>query len=120
VTDSQPQPPSSSRRRSRGGRRTRPARPFWGNPETAAGPEQTVVPVDHPTALVDSLGPLPFQRADAAPHYFAAVYQRAAGMAVALATAAGIVDTVEPDDDREHVRDQGHDQGSASAASAGA
>ena len=63
------------RRRSRSGaRRKGSARPFWGNAETAAGPEHSIEPVDHPTALIDSLGAPPFPRADAAPHYFAAVY----------------------------------------------
>jgi hypothetical protein len=100
-TQSTPPPQQqSSRRRSRSSaRRNRPTRPFWGDPETAAGPEPAVTPVDHPTALVDSLGPLPFPRADAAPHYFAAVYTRAAAMALALATAAGIVDTPDSEDD---------------------
>jgi hypothetical protein len=82
------------RRRSRS-RRSRSARPFWGNPETAAGPRQAVRPSEHPTALIESLGVPPFPRADVAPHYFEAVYQRAAAMAVALATAAGVVDAVE-------------------------
>jgi hypothetical protein len=50
-----------------------------------------VEPVEHPTALIDSLGVPPFPRADAAPHYFAAVYARATGMALALAHAYGIV-----------------------------
>lgn len=84
--------PTEGRRRSRA-RRRRPARPFWGDAGTVAGPERTITPVEHPTALVDSLGVPPFPRAEVAPHYFAAVYQRAAGMAVALATAAGLVHT---------------------------
>lgn len=88
------------RRRSRSSRRKGSARPFWGNPETAAGPEHVIEPVEHPTALIDSLGVPPFPRADAAPHYFAAVYSRATGMALALAHAYGIVDEDdEPDDD---------------------
>jgi hypothetical protein len=82
------------RRRSRSGaRRKGSARPFWGNAETAAGPEHSIEPVDHPTALIDSLGAPPFPRADAAPHYFAAVYTRATGMALALAYAYGIVES---------------------------
>ena len=54
-----------------------------------------------PTALIDSLGPPPFPRGDVAPHYFAAVYERASGMALALAVAADLVvwdDDPEPDD----------------------
>lgn len=90
---------SSRRRRSRSASRRRSARPFWGDPEQASGPEHRVVPVAHPTALVDSLGAPPFPRADVAPHYFQAVYQRAAGMALALATAAGVVEADDPADD---------------------
>jgi hypothetical protein len=85
------------RRRSRSGsRRKGSVRPFWGDAYTAAGPEHAIAPVDHPTALIDSLGVPPLPRADAAPHYFAAVYNRATGMALALAHAYGIVET---DDD---------------------
>jgi hypothetical protein len=92
----------SRRRRSRSSRRKASARPFWGNPEVAAGPEHYIEPVDHPTALIDSLGVPPFPRADAAPHYFLAVYTRATGMALALAHAYGIVDEgEEPDGDAQ-------------------
>jgi len=80
------------RRRSRSSRRKGSARPFWGDPDLAAGPEHYIEPVDHPTALIDSLGVPPFPRADAAPHYFLAVYTRATGMALALAHAYGIVE----------------------------
>ena len=90
---------SSRRRRSRSARRKGSARPFWGNPELAAGPEHYIEAVDHPTALIDSLGAPPFPRADAAPHYFTAVYTRATGMALALAHAYGIVDDDDDGDD---------------------
>lgn len=100
--------PGEGRRRSRS-RRRRPSRPFWGDAEAVAGPEHRITPVEHPTALVDSLGVPPFPRAEIAPHYFAAVYRRAAGLAVALATAAGLVRTDDEDppatgtgDDRPH------------------
>jgi hypothetical protein len=59
--------------------------------------------VEHPTALIDSLGVPPFPRADAAPHYFAAVYQRATGMALALAHAYGIVAEDDEDEPAEDV-----------------
>lgn len=95
------------RRRSRGSRRKRSTRPFWGDPEVAAGPEHAIVPVAHPTALIDSLGVPPFPRADGAPHYFAAVYQRATGMAEALAHAYGIMADDPTDDDPAD--DQGDD-----------
>lgn len=99
---------SSRRRRSRSSRRKGSARPFWGNPELAAGPEHYIEPVDHPTALIDSLGAPPFPRADAAPHYFTAVYTRATGMALALAHAYGIVDE-DADGDDDLADDDGFD-----------
>jgi hypothetical protein len=89
---------ANRRRRSRSARRKGSARPFWGNPEVAAGPEHVIAPVEHPTALIDSLGVPPLPRADAAPHYFAAVYARATGMALALAHAYGIVEDDDEDD----------------------
>jgi len=90
------------RRRSRSNQRRKGSvRPFWGDADTATGPEHAITPVTHPTALIDSLGVPPFPRAEAAPHYFAAVYNRATGMALALAHAYGIV---APDD--EPVDDQ--------------
>jgi hypothetical protein len=91
-------PASNRRRRSRSSRRKTSARPFWGDPEVAAGPEHDIEPVEHATALIDSLGAPPFPRADAAPHYFAAVYARATGMALALAQAYGIVADEDDDD----------------------
>jgi len=95
---------SNRRRRSRSARRKGSGRPFWGDPEAAAGPEHLITPVEHPTALIDSLGLPPFPRADAAPHYFAAVYTRATGMALALAHAHGIVAA---DDDTDARDDSG-------------
>ena len=99
------------RRRSRSSRRKASARPFWGDPETAAGPEHMIEPVDHPTALIDSLGLPPFPRSDAAPHYFAAVYSRATGMALALAHAYGIVDDDEEDGREDEDGDEDGDDG---------
>ncbi len=98
---------SDARRRSRRGgqRKAVPTRPFWAM--GPAGDEGTdpgahpIRPAAHPTALIDSLGPPPFPRGDVAPHYFAAVYERASGMALALAVAADLVvwdDDPEPDD----------------------
>ena len=55
-----------------------------------------ITPGVDPTALVQSLGPLPFPGAGAAPHYFQVVYERAAGLAVALAAAAGLLDLSAP------------------------
>jgi hypothetical protein len=57
-----------------------------------------MTPVDDPTALVRSLGPpqLPGQTTYAE-HYVAAVVQRAAAMAGAVAAAAGV--SAEPEDE---------------------
>ena len=74
-----------------------PVRDFWGteNVEDHAG---TVIrPSDHPTALIQSLGALPFPGGGVAQHYFDVVYERAASLAVALATSAGLLETSEAD-----------------------
>ena len=60
-----------------------------------------ITPGVDPTALVQSLGPLPFPGAGVAPHYFQAVYERAAGLAVALAAAAGLLDLSAPSTDHD-------------------
>ncbi len=88
-------PPARTNRR----RRPVPARDFWG---TAASDERPTEPIriaDDPTALIQSLGPPPLPGGEAvAEHYFAATYQKAASLAVALAAASGLLDTDEPDD----------------------
>ena len=58
-----------------------------------------IVPAADPTAILRSLGdpPLPGQGA-VAQHYLAAVVERAAGMATALAAAAGVLGKREDDD----------------------
>ncbi len=74
-------------------RRGAPSRDFWG---TAEIHDQAVAPIrpnEHPATLVRSLGPPPFPNGEVAPHYFDAVYDRAAALAVALAAAAGVLDT---------------------------
>ena len=112
--------PTRRRRSSnRGGQRPTAAqvRDFWGDDSSSADissdgivePNRLITPGVDPTALVESLGPLPFPGGGvAAQHYFKAVYERAAGLAVALAAAAGllelspsgeVVDDAEWDDD---------------------
>ena len=95
---------SPTRRRrssSRGGRPTAAQlRDFWGDDttpddeddEVIVAPNRLITPGVDPTALVQSLGPLPFPGAGAAQHYFKAVYDRAASLAVALAAAAGLLE----------------------------
>lgn len=67
----------------------------WRTPP--ALPEPTpLVPLGDPTALLRSLGDPPLQGQSAvAQHYLAAVVERAAGLATALAAAAGLL--AEPD-----------------------
>jgi hypothetical protein len=84
------------RRRGRGGRPSaQQLREFWGedvDDPVDDEPVRVITPGVDPTALVESLGPLPFPGAGVAQHYFQAVYERAAGLAVALAAAAGLLD----------------------------
>ena len=97
--------PTRRRRSSnRGGQRPTAAqlRGFWGDdtaddtPDVPADdivePHRLITPGVDPTALVQSLGPLPFPGSGLAQHYFKAVYDRAASLAVALAAAAGLLE----------------------------
>jgi hypothetical protein len=87
-------PPRPSRRR-----RTAPARDFWGLGTSDDTPADVIRPSEDPTALIQSLGPPPLPGGEAvAEHYFAATYQKAASLAIALAAASGLLDTGEPDD----------------------
>jgi hypothetical protein len=78
-------------------RRTAPARDFWGTDALDDPPDTVIRPTDQPTALIKSLGPPPFPGGEVARHYFDAVYERAAALAIALATSAGLAD-LEPAD----------------------
>ncbi|MET1001731.1 MAG: hypothetical protein ABWZ15_07970 [Acidimicrobiia bacterium] len=76
-------------------RKARATRDFWGGAIDADDADEELIrPVSEPTALIRSLGspPLPGNAANAAEHYFAVVYERAAGLAVALAAAADMLD----------------------------
>ena len=90
-------PPRRRRSASRGGqRRSSGGRAFWGVDDAQPRELPVVVPTAHPSALVESLGALPFPGGRVAEHYFDAVYDRAAALAVALATAAGLMETDPP------------------------
>jgi hypothetical protein len=96
----------SPARRRRGSRSGKPSaqqlRDFWGDDvddPVDDEPIRVITPGVDPTALVESLGPLPFPGAGVAQHYFQAVYERAAGLAVALAAAAGLLDMTDPGSD---------------------
>jgi hypothetical protein len=96
--------PTRRRRSSnRGGQRPTAAqvRDFWGDDaaddagilrDGIVEPNRLITPGVDPTALVESLGPLPFPGGGVAQHYFRLVYERAAGLAVALAAAAGLLE----------------------------
>jgi hypothetical protein len=97
-------------RRSRSGSRSRrrrpaPARDFWNGtlaPEPE-GDETTTVfirPSVDPTAMIRSLGPPPFPGGETiAEHYFTAVDQKAATLAIALAAASDLLDAADVDED---------------------
>ncbi len=81
-------------------RRRAPQRDFWGNEQTEADPVEPIVPADDPTVMLHSLSspPLP-GRETVAVHYFAAVAEKAASLAVALAAASDLLqddDSLEP------------------------
>ena len=68
----------------------------------AGGPlpdPEPIVPLRDPTALLRSLGDPPLQgQSQVAQHYLAAVVERAAGLATALAAAAGLLAQPSSDD----------------------
>ena len=79
-----------------------PQRDFWGDADAFAEPAALITPADDPTVMLRSLGspPLP-GRETVAVHYFAAVAEKAASLAVALAAASGLLDM---DDDETSTR----------------
>jgi hypothetical protein len=82
-------PPQRSRRR-----RAASARDFWGSEHTDDEPADVIAPSDDPTVMIRSLGPPPFPGNETiAEHYFAATYDKAAALAVALAAASGLLAT---------------------------
>lgn len=97
MSDQKPQGQAKrSRNRRGGGNRTDPWAPVPALPEAAP-----IAPANDPTALLRSLGDPPLQgRSIVAGHYLAAVTERAATLATALATAAGQLEPVDPDEYR--------------------
>ncbi len=86
-------------RRRRSPNAPRSTQRFWG---TAGGlePAEPITPADDPTAVVASLGPPPLGiHSGSAAHYLEAMYQKAAGVAVALAASADLLELpdAEPD-----------------------
>ena len=82
-------------------RQAEPRRDFWG-PDAAEKMELAPLrPSDDPTVMVQSLGPPPFPGGETlAQHYFAAVYQKAAALAIALAAASDLLDVSSYDEER--------------------
>ncbi len=79
-------------RRRRPANNPRSAQRFWGN-ATAIGSDHVVVPAEDPAAVVASLGPPPLGiHSNSATHYLEAMYQKAAGVAVALAASADLLE----------------------------
>jgi hypothetical protein len=71
---------------------------LWRPVPQLADPEP-IVPAPDPTALLRSLGDPPLQGQGAvAEHYLAAVVERAAGLATALAVAAGLLADSDPEE----------------------
>jgi hypothetical protein len=98
------------RRKSPGGqpraRRRVPQRDFWGDADANAAPATRIAPADDPTVMLHSLSspPLP-GRETVAVHYFAAVAEKAASLAVALAAASDLLDWGEDDSDEHDEHD---------------
>lgn len=97
-------PTSASRRKQSQSRRRRANKAksvdLWRPVPQLSDPEP-IVPASDPTALLHSLGDPPLQGQGAvAEHYLAAVIERAAGLATALAAAGGLLagSNGDPDD----------------------
>jgi hypothetical protein len=87
--------------RSKPRRKQAPSRDFWGHEDVdeGGGDGGTIRTIPDSTALIRSLGPPPLPGYEtAAEHYFAAVFDKAAQLAVALAAASGLLATDEQDD----------------------
>ena len=68
-------------------------RDFWGSQDAIADDVALIRPATDPSALIRSLGVPPLVGQEkVAEHYFRAVYDKAAGLAIALAAAGGLLD----------------------------
>ena len=86
--------PQRSRRR-----RNESTRDFWGNENPGDETTDVIAVSEDPTVMIRSLGPPPFPGNETiAEHYFAATYDKAAALAVALAAASGLLATEDQDD----------------------
>lgn len=85
---------SNSKRRNRSRKsKKKQQSSFWGEATVVDREEVSVKIADEPAAVVRSLGSPPLSGHETvAEHYFDAVYERAAGLASALAAAADLLD----------------------------
>jgi hypothetical protein len=91
---------TQTRRKPNARRRPATGRDFWGTDEPEDDELDLVRPSDDPAAMVNSLGPPPLPGHEtAAQHYFEAVYEKAASLAVALAAANELLATDDRDED---------------------
>jgi len=88
---------STSRARAPRGK-SKSTRDFWGPEGTEVLRPAPIRAAQHPTALVQSLGPPPLPNGAIAEHYFEVIYERAAALAVALAASAGLSGLDEDDE----------------------
>lgn len=88
-----------NRNRRRKGQKKKKADPkaFWGDPQRLAEVGSAPATItSKPAAVVHSLGRAPLSnQANAAEHYFTAVYDRAVNLAAALAAAGDLLETEE-------------------------
>ena len=86
-----PRKKSAQRRRRSGGKAKATAGDVW-RPVPRVPVPEPIVPASRPSAMLRSLGDPPLQgQGQVAEHYLAAVVERAAGLASALAAAGGLL-----------------------------
>ena len=65
---------------------------FWGDADAGVEEVDEIYPADDPAVMVASLGPAPLPgRETIAEHYFKAIYDRAAALAVAVAASSDLL-----------------------------
>jgi hypothetical protein len=94
----QPRKRAAQRKRGGGGNKAKPV-DIWRPVPPSPDPEP-IVPATDPSALLRSIGAPPLRaRSDMAEAYLVAVAERAAGLATALAAAAGLLAPADVDED---------------------
>ncbi len=98
---------NQNRKRGGGGGGRPRSNDIW-RPVPQLPPPEPIVPAVEPTTLLRSLGDPPLQGQGAvAEHYLAAVVERAAGLATALAATAGLLADPDAEDEAEPEPDEG-------------